>query len=263
VSTNNSIEKVTFENAKPVYFPPTERRWQFTGEFGSFSGWNGAVIHDKDGSASGIPNSYIVMDNGIAFDDRRCELKPSWGAAVCTGDMGRMGISANLPGGGRGGGAAAGAGATKAAPVPAAGAGAAKGGPAGPGATKGVQGGFGGRGAVNPVVLVRGGRRVNLTGPITVLAGTEMRAESEAPALNVQLTEMDPGSWVIVEFPGYTSAASATAVSSLEALRSATSNAYYKDAGALWVKVVSNGGGAIAGAAGRGGVPPSSVQVSR
>jgi cell migration-inducing and hyaluronan-binding protein len=263
VSTNNSIEKVTFENAKPVYFPPTERRWQFTGEFGSFSGWNGAVIHDKDGSATGIPNSYIVIDNGIAFDDRRCELKPSWGAAVCTGDMGRMGISANLPGGGRGGGAAAGAGATKGAPVPAAGAGAAKGGPAGPGATKGVPGGFGGRGAVNPVVLVRGGRRVNLTGPITVLAGTEMRAESEAPALNVQLTEMDPGSWVIVEFPGYTSAASATAVSSLEALRSATSNAYYKDAGALWVKVVSNGGGAIAGAAGRGGVPPSSVQVSR
>jgi cell migration-inducing and hyaluronan-binding protein len=271
VSTNNSVEKLTFENAKPAYFPPTERRWQFTGEYGSFSGWNGAVIHDKDGSATGMgPNSYVVIDNGIAFDEKRCEMKASWGAAVCKGDMGRMGISAAAPGGGRGG--PAGPGAAKGAPGgPVAvgaggpgGPGAAKGGPGGPGAAKGAPAGPGGRGAANPIVLSRNGRKLNLSGQITVLAGTEIRAESEAPTLNVQVSEMDPGSWMIVELPGYNTAASGTAVSSLDALRSATTNAYFKEQGTLWVKVVANGGGMTQGtAAGRGGLAPSSIQVSR
>ncbi len=269
VSTNNSVEKLTFENAKPAYFPPTERRWQFSGEFGSFSGWNGAVIHDIDGSATGTPNAYVVIDNGIAFDEKRCEMKPTWGAAVCKGDMGRIGISANAPGGGGGAGAAKGGpggpGAAKGAPVAAAaGPAAAKGGPAGPGAAKGAPGGLGGRGAANPIVLSRNGRKLNLTGQLTVLAGTEIRAESEAPTLNVQVSEMDPGSWMIVELPGYTTAASGAAVNGLDALRSATSNSYFKGDGGLWVKVVANGGGMTQGtAAGRGGLAPSSIQVSR
>ncbi|MEO8096770.1 MAG: hypothetical protein ABI811_03655, partial [Acidobacteriota bacterium] len=71
------------------------------------------------------------------------------------------------------------------------------------------------------------------------------------------------GSWMIVELPGYTTAASGTAQASLDALRSATSNSYYKGEGALWVKVVANGGGMLPGPAGRGGVAPSSIQVSR
>jgi len=97
-----------------------------------------------------------------------------------------------------------------------------------------------------------------------VLAGTEIRAESEAPTLNVQISEMDPGSWMIVELPGYSTAASGTPVNSLDALRSATGNSYFKGEGSLWVKVVANGGGMTQGtAAGRGGVPPSSIQVSR
>ena len=66
ISTNNAVESLTFENAKPVYFPPTDRRWSFSGEFGSFSGWNGAVFHDIDGSVGGVPDSYVVIDNGIA-----------------------------------------------------------------------------------------------------------------------------------------------------------------------------------------------------
>ena len=274
VSTNNSVEKLSFENAKPAYFPPTEARWQFSGEFGRFVGWNGAVIHDKDGSATGTPDSYIVIDNGIAFDDKRCEAKPTWGAVVCKGDVGRMGITAAAPGGagGPGGpgaakGAPGGPGAAKGAPggPPAvaagpAGPGAAKG---GPGAAKGAPGGPG-RGAANPIVLVRGNRRLNLTGQLTVLAGTEIRAETEAPVLNVQVSEMDPGSWMIVELPGYNNAASGTAVTSLDALRSATANSYFKGQGSLWVKVVANGGGMTQGtAAGRGGLAPSSIQVSR
>ena len=108
ISTNNDVEKLTFENAKPVYFPPQERRWSFSGEFGSFSGWNGAVFHDIDGSVGGVPDSYIVIDNGIANDDKACKLEPSWNAAVCKGDFGRMQIGA--VGGARGGGGHLGAG---------------------------------------------------------------------------------------------------------------------------------------------------------
>jgi hypothetical protein len=105
ISSNNSVEKVTFENAKPVYFPPQERRWSFSGEFGSFAGWNGAVFKDVDGSLGGGPNSYIVLDTGIAAaaDDKDCRIEPTWGAAVCKGDLGRVTINAGGAGGGRGG----------------------------------------------------------------------------------------------------------------------------------------------------------------
>src|SRR4029077_1883339 len=104
ISSNNSVEKVTFENAKPVYFPPTERRWSFSGEFGTFAGWNGAVFKDVDGSLGGGPNSYVVIDNGIAdaADDKDCRIEPTWNAAVCKGDLGRLTITAGT-GGGRGG----------------------------------------------------------------------------------------------------------------------------------------------------------------
>ena len=96
ISSNNSVEKVTFENAKPVYFPPQERRWSFSGEFNSFAGWNGAVFKDVDGSLGGGPNSYIVLDTGIAAaaDDKDCRIEPTWGAAVCKGDLGRVTINA-------------------------------------------------------------------------------------------------------------------------------------------------------------------------
>src|SRR5271156_140475 len=107
ITTNNDVEGLKFENAKPVYFPPTEdRRWSFSGEFGRFGGWNGAVFHDIDGSVGGVPDSYIVIDNGIADDPQHCQIKPDWNAAVCKGDMGRMGIGAG--GGARGGGFGAG-----------------------------------------------------------------------------------------------------------------------------------------------------------
>jgi len=114
-----------------------------------------------------------------------------------------------------------------------------------------------------PVVLSRNGRTFNVSGDTTVLAGTEIRAESEAPTLNISLREMDNGSWVIFELPGYSNAATGTAQSSLDALRSASGTSYYKGEGTLWVKLVANGGGARPGPAGRGGVAPSSIQVSR
>ena len=42
------------------------------------------------------PNSYIVIDNGIASDDQACEIKPDWGAAVCRGDFGRFSVGGNF-----------------------------------------------------------------------------------------------------------------------------------------------------------------------
>jgi cell migration-inducing and hyaluronan-binding protein len=63
------------------------------------------------------------------------------------------------------------------------------------------------------------------------------------------LSELEAGSWVIFELPGFTTAATGTQMASLDALRSASATSYYKGDGALWVKFVSNG----AGAAGRGG----------
>jgi cell migration-inducing and hyaluronan-binding protein len=47
VTSNNSVEKVKFVNAKPVYFPPMERKW--ANDNGSSVAWKTAVIRDKDG----------------------------------------------------------------------------------------------------------------------------------------------------------------------------------------------------------------------
>ena len=50
------------------------------------------------------------MQRGIAIDEA-CEIKPTWNAAVCKGDVGRMTVGAAGGGGGRGGrGAGAGPG---------------------------------------------------------------------------------------------------------------------------------------------------------
>ena len=255
ISTFNDVEKLTFENAKPVYFPPTDQRWSFSGEFGRFTGWNGAVFHDIDGSVGGVPDSYVVIDNGIADDDKSCEIKPTWNAAVCKGDFGRMQIGA--PGGARGGGAPRGA-----APAPGAAArGAAPGAAAGPGAAA-PRGGAGGRGAAPPppIVLSRNGRTLNVPGQTTVRAGTEIKAETEQSPVNISVSELDSGSWVIFELPGFTTANAGTPQNSLDALRNATATSYYKGAGSLWVKLVSAG---VTGPGGRGVTPGNTIQVSR
>src|SRR6185295_10900936 len=92
VSTENSIERAKFVNAKPVYFPPMERKWANDNLNGV--AWKAAAIHDKDGSVGGVPNSYILLNDGpndaIATDAQACEIKPTWNAAVCKGDVGRL-----------------------------------------------------------------------------------------------------------------------------------------------------------------------------
>ena len=81
---------------------------------------------------------------------------------------------------------------------------------------------------------------------------------TERPTVALSVNELDSGSWVIFELPGFTTAASGTPQASLDALRQATATSYYKAPDALWVKVVSPGD-AGNGAPG-GGV---SVQVNR
>jgi cell migration-inducing and hyaluronan-binding protein len=247
ISTNNDVEKLTFENAKPVYFPPPERRWSFSGEFGRFTGWNGAVFHDVDGSVGGVPDSYVVIDNGIADDDKACSIKPDWNAAVCKGDFGRLQIGGGA--GGRGGGGARGA-----APAPGA--------AAGPGAAAPRGGGAGARGAAAPppIVLSRNGRKLDVNGNTTVRAGTEIKAETEQSPVNISVSELDRGSWVIVELPGFATANAGTPQNSLDALRNATATSYYKGDGALWVKLVSAG---VTGVGGRAVTPGNTIQVSR
>ena len=81
---------------------------------------------------------------------------------------------------------------------------------------------------------------------------------TERPSVNLSVTELDRGSWVIFELPGFTTAASGTPQNSLDALRQAGDTSYYKGQDSLWVKLVSNGDPGN-GAPGGG----TSVQVSR
>ena len=94
MSTENSVEGLKFINSKPVDFPAVHTRW--ASDFGRRAAYRSAAFHDKDGSVGGIPDSYIVIDNGIASDENTCEIKASWNAAVCKGDMGRFNIAGNF-----------------------------------------------------------------------------------------------------------------------------------------------------------------------
>jgi hypothetical protein len=89
---------------------------------------------------------------------------------------------------------------------------------------------------------------------ISAVSGTEITVTTERPDVSLSLSELDAGSWVVFELPGFTTAASGTQQNSLDALRRASDTSYFEDQDALWVKVVSDGG------PGRGG---TSIQVSR
>src|SRR5579875_169272 len=257
MSSNNTVQRAKFVNAKPVYFPPLEYKWS-NDDYGNES-YKTSVFHDLDGSVDGVADSFILIndeDDGIAVDTKACQIKPTWNAVVCKGDIGRLSVgAAGGPGGpGRPGGRG-----------PAAGAGRA-GGPGGGFGRGGFvrgrfnKGGIGGDSAQPPVVLSRDGKDYRLTGATNVLAGTEIKVTTERPSIVLRLSELDSGSWVIFELPGFATAASATRQDSLDALRKASATSYYKDKDALWVKVVSNGEGARISGPGAGG---TSVQVSR
>ena len=107
-------------------------------------------------------------------------------------------------------------------------------------------------------MLSRNGKEFTVTGATNVRAGTEIKVTTERPTVALNLNEMDAGSWVILELPGFTTAASGTPQTSLDALRQASDTSYYKDKDSIWVKLVSPGDPGN-GAPGGG----TSVQVSR
>jgi len=192
MSTENAIEGANFTNAKPVSFPPVVRRW--ASDFGRGNAWRGAAIHDRDGSVSGVPDSYIVLDNGIASDEDACEIRPEWGAAVCEGDFGYFGLGTSM--------------------------------------------GFGSGPIAEPIMLSRNARRWEYTGQTTIRSGAEVRVETARDSLSLSLSQMDNGSSLIFELPGFNSAAAGAQQMSLAALKGANNTSYYKDDDSLWVKLV-------------------------
>jgi cell migration-inducing and hyaluronan-binding protein len=90
-----------------------------------------------------------------------------------------------------------------------------------------------------PVTLVRNGKDFKITGnQSTVRAGTEILVKTERRDVSVSLSEMDLGSWVIFQLPGFTKAAAGTEQASLDALRKANETSYFRGPDALWVKLV-------------------------
>jgi cell migration-inducing and hyaluronan-binding protein len=81
---------------------------------------------------------------------------------------------------------------------------------------------------------------------------------TERTDLSLTLSQLDNGSWVIFELPGFTTAASGTEQSSLDALRAASDTSYFRGPDALWVKVVASGSRDAKASSGGG-----SIQVSR
>jgi hypothetical protein len=71
-----------------------------------------------------------------------------------------------------------------------------------------------------------------------VRAGTEIQVVTERPEIGLSVAEMDQGSWVIFELPGFTNAASGTEKNSLDALRQSNETSYFRDGNKLWVKLV-------------------------
>jgi cell migration-inducing and hyaluronan-binding protein len=203
---------VKFVNAKPVFYPLMEKKWGNDNNAGS-AAYKSAVFKDKDGSLGQGPNSYVVIHDGvndsIAVDAQACKINKTWNAAVCKGDVGRMSFS---NGRGLGFGALTAGGSLA---------------PAGP---------------QPPVILTRkGASEVNIPVGTNVRSGIEFKATTERTSMDLNVIELDTGSWVIVEVPGFTTAASGIPVDSLDALRKASATSYYKGTDALWVKLVSTG----------------------
>src|SRR6187397_2445902 len=96
VSTGSSISGAKFVNAKPVYFPKIDSRFDNDNRGGV--GYRTLSIHDLDGSVTGIPDSHIMLhdgENDSVVTDDSCAIHPTWNASVCKGDVGRLNLSNN------------------------------------------------------------------------------------------------------------------------------------------------------------------------
>ena len=218
VTTASTIAGAEFVNAKPVYFPKIDPRFDNDNRGGV--AYRTLSIHDLDGSVTGIPDSHIMLhdgENDSVVTDDTCQVHPTWNASVCRGDVGRLYLSERRPVSRIRALAAPNVGVAPAAlATPAA--------PAAPEA---------------PIAVVRNGREFHITGnQSTVRAGTELLVKTARPVVTLSLSEMDQGSWVIFELPGFANAAAGTEQPSMDALRKANETSYFKGGGSLWVKLV-------------------------
>ena len=94
LSTGSTISGAKFVNAKPVYFPKYDSRFDNDNRGGN--AYRTLSFRDLDGSVTGIPDSQVLLHDGendsVATDDS-CEIHPTWNASVCTGDIGRLNLS--------------------------------------------------------------------------------------------------------------------------------------------------------------------------
>jgi len=91
-----------------------------------------------------------------------------------------------------------------------------------------------------PIALVRNGKEFKVSGDqSTVKAGTEILVKTERQEVTLSLAEMDEGSWVMFELPGFAKASSGTEQRSLNALRQAKETSWFRDGDTLWIKLVA------------------------
>jgi cell migration-inducing and hyaluronan-binding protein len=235
LSTGSTISGARFVNAKPVYFPKFDARFDNDNRGGN--AYRTLSFRDLDGSVTGIPDSQVLLHDGendsVATDDS-CAIHPSWNAAVCTGDIGRLNLSdsrGELPA------------AVDLESRTARFALLASLGPNAPDTplVKAQRAAlFSRRPPQAPIALVRNGKEFKVSGDqSTVRAGTEIQVRTERPEVTLSLAEMDQGSWVMFELPGFTDAASGTRQRSMDALRQANETSYFRNGNALWVKLVA------------------------
>ena len=235
-STGSTISGARFVNAKPVYFPKIDSRFDNDNRGGV--GYQTLSFRDLDGSVTGIPNSQVMLHDGehnSVVTDESCEIRPSWNASVCTGDVGRLNLSENTgelpPGVDLDSRTARFALFSMNSPDA----------PDTPAARAARAALFAPRAPQAPIALIRGGKEFKINGDqSTVRAGTQIEVKTEREEVTLSLAEMDEGSWVIFEFPGFSNAASGTQQSSMEALRQASETSYFSDGDSLWVKLVAD-----------------------
>jgi hypothetical protein len=236
LSTGSTISGAKFVNAKPVYFPKYDRRFDNDNRGGN--AYRTLSFRDLDGSVTGIPDSQILLhdgENDSVVTDDTCEIHPAWNASVCTGDIGRLNLSdsrgelpkaVNLE-----------SRTARFALLASIGGGNASDDPLVQAQRAAL---FSRRAPQAPIALVRNGKEFKISGDqSTVKAGTEIQVKTERPEVTLSLAEMDKGSWVIFELPGFANASSGTEQRSLNALRQAKETAWFRDGDTLWIKLVA------------------------
>src|SRR5690606_18323558 len=94
LSTGSTISGAKFVNAKPVYFPKYDTRFDNDNRGGN--AYRTLSFRDLDGSVTKIGRAHVLLHDGendsVASDDS-CRIEPTWNASVCTGDIGRLNLS--------------------------------------------------------------------------------------------------------------------------------------------------------------------------